>query len=227
MLATGTVVDLGDAVANGIALFAAVVSIIALFVADSRASEANSIALDANETARAANTTARAAHERTVDHYNHIELLDAEKDQREFKAISSPFYIRLRMFERSVARQDGQAILKFMQESHDFLHALSVHLNGAQTLALIELTTLTVNTASDLIHSLERATASLEQKEEVPLVGDVPELALAVEDLENVVKLYSRFLTKAMYGMNYNVAFEWLGRELNTRDIHQENSAEV
>lgn len=59
MLANATVVDLGDAVSNGVAAFAAVVAVIAVFTADSRAKDANKNALDANATAREARDIAR------------------------------------------------------------------------------------------------------------------------------------------------------------------------
>ena len=61
MLATATTVDLGNSVANGIALLAVIISVIALFTADSRAKDANKIALDANKTSREARDIAREA----------------------------------------------------------------------------------------------------------------------------------------------------------------------
>lgn len=55
MLAGAVVVDLGDAVANGVAAFAAVVSVIALVVADSRANDANETSREALKVAHQAN----------------------------------------------------------------------------------------------------------------------------------------------------------------------------
>lgn len=102
MLAGAVVVDLGDAVANGVAAFAAVVSIIALFVADSRAKDANEIALDANETSREARDIAKSAHQRTVEHYEHIESQDLERIQAEFKELTTPHLAEMTMLmERS------------------------------------------------------------------------------------------------------------------------------
>lgn len=90
MLATGSALDLGDAVANGIALFAAVMSIVALFFANSRAKEANEIALDAIKTSREARDIAKSAHQRTVEHYEHIESQDLKRLQAEFKELTTP-----------------------------------------------------------------------------------------------------------------------------------------
>lgn len=102
MLATGTVIDLGDAVANAIALFAAVMSIIALFIANSRAKDANEIALDANKTSREARNIAESAHQRTVEHYEHIESQELKRLQAEFKKLTTPHLAEMAiLMERS------------------------------------------------------------------------------------------------------------------------------
>ena len=85
MLAGAVVVDLGDAVANGVAAFAAVVSVIALFVADSRAKEANSIAVDANKTAREARDIANEANTLTREQIDYTIKMDEQERHTEFR----------------------------------------------------------------------------------------------------------------------------------------------
>lgn len=90
MIVGATTIDLGDGIANGLAAIAVIISVIALFVADSRAKDANEIALDANKTSRDARDIARAAHQRTVEHYEHIESQNLERIQAEFKELTAP-----------------------------------------------------------------------------------------------------------------------------------------
>lgn len=90
MLAGAVVVDLGDAVANGVAAFAAVVSVIALFTADSRAKEANSISTEANRTAREAREIAREANELTKKQHEYTVNADKEERQAQFRELALP-----------------------------------------------------------------------------------------------------------------------------------------
>lgn len=90
MILSVTTVDLGDGIANGLAAIAVIISVIALFVADSRAKDANEIALDANKTSQDARDIAKAAHQRTVEHYEHIESQDLGRLQAEFKELTAP-----------------------------------------------------------------------------------------------------------------------------------------
>lgn len=95
MIVSATTIDLGDGIANGLAAIAVIISVIALFVADSRAKDANEIALDANKTSRDALDIAQAAHQRTVEHYEHIESQDLERTQAEFKELTAPLLSEL------------------------------------------------------------------------------------------------------------------------------------
>ena len=95
MIVSATTIDLGDGIANGLAAIAVIISVIALFVADSRAKDANEIALDANKTSQDARNIARAAHQRTVEHYEHIESQDLERIQTEFKELTAPLLSEL------------------------------------------------------------------------------------------------------------------------------------
>ena len=95
MIVSATTIDLGDGIANGLAAIAVIISVIALFVADSRAKDANEIALDANKTSRDALDIAQAAHQRTVEHYEHIESQDLERIQAEFKELTAPLLSEL------------------------------------------------------------------------------------------------------------------------------------
>ena len=120
MLATETVIDLGDAVANGIALFAAVMSIIALFFANSRAKDANEIALDANRTSQEARDIAKSAHQRTVEHYEHIESQDLARLQAEFKELTGPLLSELIV---AIVKHE----LNPRQASNKFIEPKSIH----------------------------------------------------------------------------------------------------
>lgn len=95
MLAGAVVVDLGDAVANGVAAFAAVVSVIALFVADSRAKEANSIAVDANKTSREARDIAEKANDIALNQYNLAVNQHTRSQQQKYRVALQPMLRKL------------------------------------------------------------------------------------------------------------------------------------
>ena len=100
-MAAGTVVDLGDAVANGIAVIAVVISVIALFTADSRAKQANEIALDANETSREARDIAEAANEIARTQHLYAVSKDQQAEQIQFRIEAAELKRAVHSFTRT------------------------------------------------------------------------------------------------------------------------------
>ncbi|MCJ2194638.1 hypothetical protein MUG60_08255 [Kaistella montana] len=87
MIVGATTIDLGDGIANGLAAIAVIISVIALFTADSRAKDSNSIAIDANKTAREARDIANEANSLTREQIDYTIKMDEQERHTEFREL--------------------------------------------------------------------------------------------------------------------------------------------
>lgn len=88
MIVSVTTIDLGDGIANGLAAIAVIISVIALFTADSRTKDANSIAIDANKTAREARDIANEANNLTREQIEYTIKMDEQERHAEFRELA-------------------------------------------------------------------------------------------------------------------------------------------
>lgn len=240
MLATGTVIDLGDAVANGIALFAAVMSIIALFLANSRAKDANEIALDANRTSREARDIAKSAHQRTVEHYEHIESQELERLQAEFKELTTPHITEIHELTGRAGFNSLKPSDKLADLESIHIIAKSIHIYAMNVMEKINMDQvrqfLTIsNEITEALMAYSEAHKAFLQEYEADL-ADVEQasvdedhtgrLRVAKENLSTALTTYKVLLMRINYAEDYRDEMNRIPRILESiRKIVQNNES--
>lgn len=231
MIVSATTIDLGDGIANGLAAIAVIISVIALFVADSRAKDANEIALDANETSREARDIAKSAHQRTVEHYEHIESQDLERLQVEFKELTGPLIAKIARIITRYGLESGavsnkaigiESIEASNKDLHEYTLAVVRRVNAHQArhfLSVSQDVTEALHAYFDAYasHFIDRKQKSKEGGDENPFKTPYPVsvdedhtggLQASKENLSRILTTYYQLLFQLSYTDDYRVEMD-------------------